>query len=67
MKVHPLTPIENDIIIEICRFLSLRGDGSQITEDVIGILGCWGDLLPEEDVCSLLRAVNAHVASESQR
>jgi hypothetical protein len=60
MEPHPLTPIENDIIVEICKFLALRGDGSAETLDVIGILGCWGDSLPEEDVLSLLQAVNAH-------
>lgn len=63
MKIHPLTPIENDIIVEICRFLGMCGDGSAETSDVIGILGCWGDSLPEEDVLSLLRAVNEHLAS----
>ena len=66
MEVHPLTPIEYDIIVELCRFLAVKGDGSSEVADVIGILGCWGDSLPEEDILVLLHAVNAHVSSESR-
>lgn len=67
MQPHPLTPIENDIIVEICRFLALRGEQPEVTEEVIGILGCWGDSLPEEDILSLLRAVNSHTSWHSRR
>ncbi len=67
MDVHPLTPVENEIIIEICRYLAMRVPMAEEVGDVIGILGCWGDTLPEEDILSLLRAVNSHATSNSPR
>ncbi|HVE16854.1 MAG TPA: hypothetical protein VNB29_08950 [Chthoniobacterales bacterium] len=64
MDIHPLTPIENDIIVEICRYLATRAASAEEVGDVIGVLGCWGDTLPEEDILSLLRAINSHVHSD---
>ncbi|MGH2551710.1 MAG: hypothetical protein ACRDHN_20175 [Thermomicrobiales bacterium] len=64
MNVHPLTPIENDIIVEICRFLAVGKYGHALTGDVIEILGCWGDTLPEEIILKFLREINSHAYSD---
>ncbi len=64
MQVHPLTPLENEIIVEICRYLATRASAAEEVGDVIGVLGCWGDTLPEEDVLSLLRAINSHIGTD---
>lgn len=58
MNIHPLTPIEFRIVEEVCRFLAQRSDGSKAFQDAISILGSWGDSMPEEQILTLLSAIN---------
>ena len=59
MNIHPLTPVENEIVVEICRYLAANCYGQAFTAEVIGVLGCWGDTLPEEDILALLHQINS--------
>jgi hypothetical protein len=58
MAIHPLTSIENEIVVEICRYLAVRASSSEEVGSVIGILGSWGHDLAEKEVFEALRAIN---------
>jgi hypothetical protein len=62
MAIHPLTPIENEIVVEICRYLATRAASAEEVGEVIDVLGHWGDTLEEEDVLRALHGINVEVA-----
>ncbi|HVE16050.1 MAG TPA: hypothetical protein VNB29_04905, partial [Chthoniobacterales bacterium] len=53
---------ENEIIVEICRYLATRAASADEVGTVIDVLGSWGDTLPEEDVLRTLHEINVEVA-----
>jgi hypothetical protein len=65
MAIHPLTPIENEIIVEICRYLATRASSAEEVGNVIEVLGSWGDTLEEEDVFDALHAINAETIPDA--
>ena len=55
MTIEKLTPVQGQILREICAAVNRLGGG----RDIMSILGSWGDTLPEAEILKMLKEYNA--------
>jgi hypothetical protein len=58
-----MSAVNSEVVSEIYKAMEKLGAGS----DLLGIVGSWGDSLPESQVLSMLRGWNGRTAGEAQR